>query len=118
MSKTFIDALKCLEKDGKGWKVMETMHGFLKDALERKLPISEDLLFIVWRWTRETHDGKPLKSSLWKCLSVVLRDVLAIPINPSKWKWFSAQLFSSAVSSYIYFELDLIHALHTFILSI
>ncbi len=85
---------------------MEYLTAFLVESFEKRLPISEDILFICWKWTQKTHGGKPLRSDLWSHLMNTLKECLAIPIRELNWKWFAANLFHSAVN---YVSLSLGH---------
>ncbi len=93
---SFIDTNRCLEK-GKGHEMMEIIVKSLEESFDKRLPISEDILFIGWRWIHLTNDGRPLKTSLWRCMAKNLKEVLAIPMNMLYWKWFESNILRSAV---------------------
>ncbi len=99
-SESFMKAHKCLEKGSKGYEFMEGMTHFLEVSFEKRLPLSEDLLFLSLRWNTITNNMKLLESSLWKCLEKVLTRILAIPMKDIAWEWFKANLFHSAVQFY------------------
>ncbi len=94
---SFMNAHRCLEKDSKGHEFMEEMTRFMEVSFEKKLPISEDILFLTFRWSAIRCDGKIMESSIWKSLAKVLTEVLSIPMKEIEWEWFKSNFFHSAV---------------------
>ncbi len=88
---------RCFERGTSEYSTMEQMTISLVNALEKRLPISEDLLFLLWKWSSQISGGHPLDSFLGKGLCKILNDILLIPLNAFKWTWFKANLLQSAV---------------------
>ncbi len=98
MAHNFLSANKCMEKEGEGKEMMVALTKSMIECFDKKVPLSEDLLFISWTWAKATYKEKVLESPLWQNISRVLKKVLAIPLNPRDWAWFKMNVFKSAVT--------------------
>ncbi len=96
-SNFFAENKGCFEKGEDDYSIMEKLGISLVKSFEKRLPISEDLLFLCWKWSTEITGGHPLDSFLGKELSKILNDILVIPLNAFNWTWFKANLLPSAV---------------------
>ncbi len=96
-SSFFAENKRYFEKGSKEYEMMEQMTLSLVNAFEKRLPISEDLLFLLWKWSTQITGGRPLESLLGKVLFKTLENILVIPLNAFDWLWFKASLLHSAV---------------------
>ncbi len=97
-SSFFAENKLCFEKGSKDYAMMEQLTVSLVNAFENRRPISEDLLFLSWKWNNQISDGLPLESILGKSLCKTLEGILVTPVNAFDWIWFKANLLNSAVS--------------------
>ncbi len=81
MSANFLLSNDCYTLDSKGYKMMEEVTLSLVTCLKERSPLSEDLLFIAWKWASKTVKGGASKSILWKTMRKTLEEVLVIPLN-------------------------------------
>ncbi len=93
----FLAANKCYEKDSSGYKMMEMMTGAAITCLKERTPLSEDMLFIAWKWSAKVEEGGSSKSRIWKTLKETLEKTLVIPLNRRHWMWFKMNLLHSGV---------------------
>ncbi len=99
-SSFFAENELCFEKGTNDYAMVNQMTASLVDALETRRPISEDLLFLCWKWNTRITEGRPLDSLLGKSLCKTLEDILfTAPLNEFDWTWFNANLLPSAVTS-------------------
>ncbi len=96
-STSFMDSHGCFKEGSEGYQFMKDMTAFLEGSFEKRLPISEDILFLCFGWNATMHGGNVMKSDLWKCLAKELPSILEIPMKEIGWEWFKANLFHSAV---------------------
>ncbi len=94
---TYLEANNCFKKRSEGYKMMEYIRDSIIRSFEKRHPLSEDMLFICWKWLQKLHDGQPTKSHLWGKISKSLRSALKIPLNAKDWVWFKFNVFHSAV---------------------
>ncbi len=95
----FLQVNGCLEKGSKGYEMMEILCESMTQCFSHKIPLSEDILFICWRWVHFISDGQSLKSEFWKSIKKTVEEVLAIPANPIHAAWFKMNVRQSAVKS-------------------
>ncbi len=88
---------KKTEEKGEGKSIVEGMLETVMDAFDRKVPFSEDVLFIVWQWNFSESNGRPLGTPLWKHILKNVKEVLKVPINSLHWRWFETHVLHSAV---------------------
>ncbi len=96
-SNFFAENKLCFEKGEDDHAMMKQLTISLENAFENRKPISEDLLFLCWKWNTRISGGSPLDSRLGKSLFKMLEDILVIPLNLFDWTWFKANLMPSAV---------------------
>ncbi len=96
-STSFMDSHGCEKEGSEGYQFMKDMTAFLEASFQKRLPLSEDILFLCFRWNAIMHGGNVMKSSLWKCLAKELPRILKIPMKEIEWAWFKSNLFHSAV---------------------
>eukprot|EP01084_Bolivina_argentea_P073290 132989_1 len=70
------------------YKSMVKMVHSLKTLIEKRLPLSDDMLMIGLNFEMKQNGGNILQCSLWKCLYNTLNDILRPPLNRRNWLWF------------------------------
>ena len=111
------DALSNKNKKKLAKQHSAAMDGLLSitiDLIERRLPISDDILLLCFRYelecNKENKTFQPTQTKLWQAIEKVLNKILKIPnfndildVTESKkdFLWFKMYLFNSSVK-YIY----------------
>ncbi len=78
---------------------MDVVIKSLVACFKERTPLSEDLLFLGWKWSARSVEGGTSKSLLWTSLKETLSKVLAIPLNKTDWVWFKMNLLGTSVET-------------------
>ena len=75
----------------------EEMLKTLLNLISKKLPISDDMLLLCWKYEMMKTNGSEKENRLWKVLKRVIQDVLDNSKNKRIWIWFKNSIFASTV---------------------
>ncbi len=95
----FLSANDCFNEKSKGYAMMGLLTESILTCLKQRTPLSEDLLFIVWKWSAKVEKGGTSESNLWKTLKETLEKTLVIPLVKRHWEWFKMNVLYSAVET-------------------
>ena len=65
----------------------------LENLIENKLPLSDDMLMIAWKFIENKHEN-PLESKLWKTIEKTIKDIVENG-DPMDWYWFNKFIIPS-----------------------
>ena len=105
----FLDNLMRLKEDttskakakSKAGNNLESIVNALIVCINKKLPISCDVLNLAWMYECTILKREPLKTKLWQAIESVCQDVFEFPINKRDWIWFKKYILKSRVESSI-----------------
>eukprot|EP01084_Bolivina_argentea_P070296 127804_1 len=79
------------------YKSMVKMVESLKTLIKNRLPISDEMLLLVFHFEMKQNNNNPLECSLWKCLCNTLNEILRIPLNRRNWLWFKQYILNCSI---------------------
>ncbi len=68
ISNNFLKVNECLNEKSEGYSMMKSLRKSIVESFEKRLPFSEYLSFIYWKWALLTLPN-PLEYRLWKSIS-------------------------------------------------
>ncbi len=97
MAMNFLTANNCFEPSSEGYEMMKCMEKSIITCLKQKTPLSEDMLYLTWKWVCKTKKGGSSNSELWETIKETLLNVLDLPINKRDWVWFQMFVMTNVV---------------------
>ncbi len=98
MATNFLNANNCFNPSSEGYSMMKRMETSIIECLKQKTPLSEDMLYVTWKWvSKVTGEARSGNSELWTTIKETLLSVLTIPINKRDWEWFKVYVMENVV---------------------
>ena len=93
-------------------QLCEQMLQTILNLLKKKLPVSDDMMLLVWTYEMKRSNGNEKENRLWNVLKTTIEDVLDHSKNKRNWIWFKNNIFGSMVCVCEFF----VNMLHLFYL--
>ncbi len=97
MATNFLETNKCFTPKSEGYEMMKSMQKSIITCLEQRTPLSEDMLYVSWKWLSKVKKEGSSKSKLWEAIKETLLNVLTLPINKRDWEWFKLFVMENVV---------------------
>ena len=80
------------KEEEKGDALLQELVLTMLELIEKEAPISQDLLFLCWKYEETAKTNR-----LWKALQIKIEEALDNSKNKKKWIWFKTYIFDSMV---------------------
>ncbi len=98
MASNFLETNDCFNASSDGYSMMKILEKSIISCLKQKTPLSEDMLYLTWKWVCKTTKGGSSNSELWEAIEETLLEVLKLPINKRDWQWFKMFVMENVVT--------------------